>query len=57
MVNEEAFKDHRSQWEMWHKDKQAYAAWLSEKVAKQPARSHGFHHLGQYAEEIANEPS
>lgn len=57
MVNEEAFKDNRSQWEMWHKDKQAYAAWLSEKVANQPARSHGFHHLGQYAEEIANEPS
>ncbi len=56
MVNEETFKDNRSQWEMWRRDKQAYAAWLTEKVANQPARSHGFHHIGQYAEEMAHEP-
>lgn len=55
MVNEEAFDDNDSQWEMWTKDKQGYLAWLNEKIAEQPARSHGFHHLGQYAEEIANE--
>jgi pyruvate ferredoxin oxidoreductase delta subunit len=57
MVNEQAFKDNASQWEMWSKDKTGYGAWLSEKIAHEPARSHGFHHLGQYAEEIANEPS
>lgn len=57
MVNEEAFEDNRSQWEMWTKDKESYAAWLSEKIANRPARSHGFHHLGQYGEEKANEPA
>jgi len=55
MVNEEAFDDHASQWEMWSKDKEGYAAWLSEKIAARPDRAHGFHHLGQYAEEIADE--
>ena len=57
MVNEEAFTDNASQWEMWAKDKEGYSAWLSKKVAAQPARSHGFHHVGQYAEEIAHESS
>ncbi|MFQ5775094.1 MAG: 4Fe-4S dicluster-binding protein [Kiloniellaceae bacterium] len=55
MVNEEAFEDNASQWEMWNRDKEGYAAWLSEKVAERPARSHGFHHRGQYAEEMADE--
>ena len=55
MVNEEAFTDNNSQWEMWVKDKESYSEWLSEKNSKPPPRSHGFHHLGQYAEEIANE--
>ncbi len=55
MVNEEAFTDHNSQWEMWTKDKEGYAKWLSEKTSAQPPRSHGFHHVGQYAEEIAHE--
>ncbi len=55
MVNEEAFTDNNSQWEMWAKDKESYSEWLSEKNSQPPARSHGFHHLGQYAEEIANE--
>ncbi len=57
MVNEEAFTDNNSQWEMWAKDKESYSVWLSEKVSEPPPRSHGFHHLGQYAEEIANESS
>ncbi len=57
MVNEEAFKDNGSQWEMWTKDKKSYAAWLSEKISEPPPRSHGFHHVGQYAGEIANESS
>jgi pyruvate ferredoxin oxidoreductase delta subunit len=55
MVNEEAFEDNDSQWEMWKKDKKKYAVWLTEKIANKPDRSHGFHHVGQYAEEIANE--
>lgn len=57
MVNEQAFTDNASQWEMWAKDKESYSAWMSEKIAAQPARSHGFHHVGQYAEEIAHESS
>jgi pyruvate ferredoxin oxidoreductase delta subunit len=57
MVNEQAFTDNASQWEMWNKDKQNYSVWLSELISKQPARSHGFHHIGQYAEEIAHESS
>ncbi len=55
MVNEEAFDDHTSQWEMWLKDKDVYLSWLTDKISGQPARSHGFHHVGQYAEETANE--
>ncbi len=55
MVNEEAFEDNDSQWEMWTKDTAGYAAWLTEKIADKPTRSHGFHHVGQYAEEIADE--
>ena len=57
MVNEEAFEDNASQWEMWTKDKEGYLADLTEKITNNPARSHGFHHVGGYAEEIANEPS
>ncbi|MFQ5994802.1 MAG: (4Fe-4S)-binding protein [Acidiferrobacterales bacterium] len=57
MVNEEAFTDNASQWEMWSKDKESYSAWLSEKISEPPPRSHGFHHRGQYAEEIADESS
>lgn len=55
MINEEAFEDNASQWQMWSKDKQGYAGWLSDMVAKRTPRSHGFHHVGQYQEEIANE--
>jgi pyruvate ferredoxin oxidoreductase delta subunit len=55
MVNEEAFDDNASQWEMWVKDKKGYAAWLAEKITNLPDRTHGFHHIGQYAEEIAHE--
>ncbi len=54
MVNEEAFDDNASQWEMWTKDKEGYSVWLAEKITVQPVRSHGFHHVGQYAEEISN---
>lgn len=57
MVNEMAFADNLSQWEMWSKDKASYSTWLSEKISDVPARSHGFHHRGQFSEEIANESS
>ncbi|MDP2621379.1 MAG: hypothetical protein Q8P46_14610 [Hyphomicrobiales bacterium] len=55
MVNEEAFDDNASQWEMWVKDNKGYAGWLAEKITNLPDRTHGFHHIGQYAEEIAHE--
>ena len=55
MVNEEAFDDNASQWEMWVKDKKGYETWMTEKISDQPARSHGFHHVGQYAEETADD--
>ncbi|MEE8436445.1 MAG: 4Fe-4S dicluster-binding protein [bacterium] len=55
MVNEAAFEDNNSQWEMWKQDKKGYAVWLSEMIRERPTRSHGFHHRGQYTEEIANE--
>ncbi len=55
MVGEEAFDDNNSQWEMWSDDKEGYASWMAEKIAEAPARSHGFHHLGQYVEEINDE--
>ncbi len=55
MVNEEAFEDNNSQWKHWKKDKKKYAVWLTEKISNKPERSHGFHHVGQYAEEISNE--
>lgn len=54
MVNEEAFDNHDSQWEMWTKDKESYLAWMEDKISNQPVRSHGYHHVGQYAEEIAD---
>ena len=55
MVNEEAFDDNNSQWEMWTKDKKGYLNWMTEKITDLPTRSHGFHHVGGYAEEIAHE--
>ncbi|MBI3988790.1 MAG: (4Fe-4S)-binding protein, partial [candidate division NC10 bacterium] len=44
MVNEAAFEDNASQYEMWKKDKDTYAAWLKGKIEDKvvTARSHGF---------------
>jgi pyruvate ferredoxin oxidoreductase delta subunit len=55
MVNEEAFTDNSSQYDHWKKDKDGYQKWLAEKIAlpKAKNRSHGFHHWGQYKEEVA----
>ncbi len=55
MVNEAEFTDNAGQWEMWQADKDSYNSWMTGLIEKQKseARSHGFHHVGQYKEEIA----
>jgi len=53
MVPESAFTDNASTYEMWKKDPDAYQRWFDDKVALVVPRSHGYHHKGQYAEEIA----
>ena len=55
MVNEAEFTDNAGQWEMWQEDKDGYKEWMTELIQKQKAesRSHGFHHVGQYKEEVA----
>jgi pyruvate ferredoxin oxidoreductase delta subunit len=55
MVNEAAFEDNASQWEMWQQGHETYNAWVAEKITHRAERSHGFHHIGQYEEEIAHE--
>jgi pyruvate ferredoxin oxidoreductase delta subunit len=54
MVNESAFSDNASQWEMWRQDKGAYKTWLTDKITNKAAvvRSHGFRFRGQYEEEL-----
>ncbi len=56
MVNEAAFDDNASQWDMWRKDKGAYRSWLEAKITDKVhvARSHGFRYRGQYEEELAS---
>ena len=55
MVNEAEFNDNASQWESWEKDKDQYKGWMTELIQKEKSgdRSHGFHHVGQYKEEIS----
>lgn len=53
MIPEWAFTDNASTYEMWKKDPDAYRKWFEEKVALRVPRSHGYHHKGQYEEEIA----
>jgi Pyruvate/2-oxoacid:ferredoxin oxidoreductase delta subunit len=57
MVNESAFEDNQSQWELWRQDKDAYQVWLGEKIQDRAttARSHGFRYRGQYEEELGGE--
>jgi pyruvate ferredoxin oxidoreductase delta subunit len=57
MVNEAAFDDNASQWEMWRRDPAAYRAWLTGKITdrRHVARSHGFRFRGQYGEELRAE--
>jgi pyruvate ferredoxin oxidoreductase delta subunit len=55
MVNEALFADNGSQYEMWKRDKEGYRDWFKglAETAKALPRAHGFHHKGQYREEIA----
>ena len=55
MVSEADFEDNNSQYEMWQKDKDGYNQWMTLLVEKQKdeTRTHGFHHVGGYAEEIS----
>jgi formate hydrogenlyase subunit 6/NADH:ubiquinone oxidoreductase subunit I len=55
MVSERVFNDNRSQWESWKENKDEYNGWSKGLVQnqKEEARSHGFHHVGQYKEEVA----
>jgi pyruvate ferredoxin oxidoreductase delta subunit len=55
MVNEAEFNDNSSQWEAWQVDKDGYKKWMTVLIEKQKLvdRTHGFHHIGQYAEETA----
>jgi pyruvate ferredoxin oxidoreductase delta subunit len=53
MVNEAAFSDNKSQWEMYKQDKAAYQAWVESKISHRPERSHGFRYRGQYQEQVS----
>jgi pyruvate ferredoxin oxidoreductase delta subunit len=53
MVNEKAFGDNASQWEMWRKDKDGYKKWVGATITHLPERSHGFRFVGQYQQELA----
>ena len=55
MVNEAEFNDNSGQWEFWQRDKEGYNQWMTGLVEKAKAerRTHGFHHVGGYAEDIA----
>ena len=55
MVNEAAFGDNASQFEMYEKEKDSYKTWLKGKIEDKVVtyRSHGFRYRGQYEEELA----
>jgi|TARA_Y100000588_G_scaffold69970_1_gene71705 hypothetical protein len=57
MVGEPEFNDNNSQWDAWTADKDTYNKWMTVLVdkAKSETRSHGFHHIGGYDEEIKAE--
>ena len=54
MVNESEFQNNSSQWEHWNEDREGYNNWMMSLIqgTKDSDRSHGFHHVGQYKEEI-----
>jgi pyruvate ferredoxin oxidoreductase delta subunit len=55
MVNEQAFDDNASQFDMHRKDPAAYKAWLTTTIKDKAIthRSHGFRYRGQYQDELA----
>ena len=61
MVNEESFTDNSSQYEHWQRDRDGYMDWLDGKIVVAKAekadvgRSHGFHSVNEYEEQIAKE--
>ncbi len=54
MVNEAAFGDNASQFEMYEKDKDTYKSWLKGKIEDKATtdRTHGFQLRGKYEEEV-----
>ncbi len=54
MVSEAEFTGNDSQWDAWTADKDGYNKWMTVLVEKQKdeSRTHGFHHVGGYAEDI-----
>ena len=56
MVNEAEFNDNNSQYEAWTADADSYKTWMTVLIgkAKSEQRTHGFHHVGGYAEEITS---
>jgi pyruvate ferredoxin oxidoreductase delta subunit len=54
MVNEAKFNANDSQWESWQDNKEDYNQWMTRLVEEQKSetRTHGFHHVGGYAEQI-----
>jgi pyruvate ferredoxin oxidoreductase delta subunit len=53
MVNEQAFTDNKSQWEMRKADAAGYKAWVGKTISNLPERGHGFRFVGQYQQELA----
>jgi pyruvate ferredoxin oxidoreductase delta subunit len=56
MVNESEFNDNSSQYEAWVADADGYKTWMTNliDISKLEERTHGFHHVGGYQEEISN---
>ena len=56
MVNEAEFNDNSSQYEAWTADADGYKTWMTKliDISKLNERTHGFHHVGGYQEQIAN---
>ena len=56
MVNEAEFNDNSSQYEAWTADVDGYKTWMTNliDISKREERTHGFHHVGGYQEQISN---
>lgn len=56
MVNEAEFNDNSSQYEAWTADADGYKTWMTNliDISKLNERTHGFHHVGGYQEQISN---